>query len=734
VRDLTATRFGFRVCGSRMSSNNALARTLTWRCPLSNVWSQVFETTTGPALPVAIKNLLVRAVPCTLLMARKARTNMFCLLTAGRNLRSVVFGLVVCLPGALRADGFQPVSPDELKLASEPLAQGAPAIILYRQVDRDDSSGASRQFNYVRIKILNEEGRKYADVEIPFFTGSEEISHINARTVKPDGSIVNFDGKIFDKSLVKVRQFGVSAKTFSMPDVEPGGIIEYFYTEQLKTVWDSQWILSGDFFTKNAKFSLRPFGGYGRVYLNVRVSTHDLPPGVAPPNQGSDHIIRLEASNIPAFQKEDHVPPVNELKSRVDFIYVSDDAGKDPDKFWRTEGKRWNDYVERFVDKHKAMEQAVSEIVAPTDPAEVKLRKIYARVQEIRNKSFEIRKTQQEEKRDKEKPDLNVEDVWKRGYGYDNQLAWLYLALTRAAGFESYGCLVSNRSQYFFDPKTMQSAKLRSGIVLVKLDGKDLFLAPGTEFAPFGMLTWSETGVQGLCLEKDGGIWIKTPVPRSSESRIERNAKLKLTDAGDLEGKLTVTYSGLEAMYHRLDVRHSDDVARKKFAEDAVIGQIPAAARAELTNKPDWSDSDTPLVAEFDVKVPSWASNAGKRVMVPAALFTAHEKHIFEHANRVYPVYFEYPYEKWDDVTVELPKGWQTASVPAEETKDGRIVSYDLKTEDGKTTIHTARKLKIDFVILEPKYYPSLRVFFQAVRTADEEQIVVQADATSASK
>ena len=32
--------------------------------------------------------------------------------------------------------GFQPVNPEELKMTSEPLAPGAPAIILYRQVDR----------------------------------------------------------------------------------------------------------------------------------------------------------------------------------------------------------------------------------------------------------------------------------------------------------------------------------------------------------------------------------------------------------------------------------------------------------------------------------------------------------------------------------------------------------------------------------------------------------------------
>jgi len=640
--------------------------------------------------------------------------------------RIIAFSLILCFSGALWADGFRPVSPEELKLTSEPLALGAPAIILYRQVDRDDSSGASRQFNYVRIKILAEAGRKYADVEIPFLTGADEISNVNARTIKPDGSIINFDGKIFEKSLIKVGRFGVSAKTFTLPDVQPGGIIEYFYTEQYRSTYDSQWILSEALFTKIARFSLRPFGGYGRASLDVRVSTHDLPPGVEPPKQGSDRIIRLETNNILPFQEEDHAPPVNELKSRVDFIYETDEAGKDPERFWQTVGKRWNDGVERFIDKRKAMEQAVAQIVAPTDPPELKLRKIYSRVQEIRNKSFEISKTQQEEKREKEKPDLNVEDVWKRGYGYDNQLAWLYLALVRAAGFEAYGCVVSNRSQYFFNPKLMQSGKLRSGIVLVKLDAKDIFLAPGSEFAPFGMLTWSETGVQGLRLDSDGGTWIKTPVPQSSESRIESSAQLRLTDGGDLAGKLKITYTGLEAMYHRLEVRHSDDAARKQFAEDAAVGQIPVSAQAELTNKPDWSGSDMPLVAEFDLKVAGWASNAGRRLTLPAGLFTAHEKHIFEHDSRVHAIYFEYPYEKWDDVTIDLPEGWRTAGVPPGQTKEGHIVSYDLKAEEGKSTLHISRRLKIDFVMLDPKYYPSLRSFFQAVRTADEEQILLE--------
>jgi len=40
----------------------------------------------------------------------------------------------------LAGDGWQPISQEELKMISEPRAPGASAIILYRQVDRDDST------------------------------------------------------------------------------------------------------------------------------------------------------------------------------------------------------------------------------------------------------------------------------------------------------------------------------------------------------------------------------------------------------------------------------------------------------------------------------------------------------------------------------------------------------------------------------------------------------------------
>jgi hypothetical protein len=643
--------------------------------------------------------------------------------------------------------GFQPISPEELKMTSEPLAPGAPAIILYRQVDRDDNGRNAHEDNYVRIKIFAEEGRKYGNVEIPFNKGSENVVNVKARTIRPDGSIVEFDGKVFEKPIVRGRNLKYLVKSFTLADVQVGGILEYYYTFDLKeegadtcglmscgfNIYDSHWILSDELFTKKARFSLKPFRDeHSSTPVSLRWSWHDLPPG-ADPKEGPDHIVRMEANSIPAFQWEEYMPPENDLKARVDFIYTLEAPERSADEFWKKVGKKRNAQLEAFLGRRKAMEEAVAQIVSPNDPPEVKLRKIYDRVQQIRNTSYELRKTEQEQKREKEKPAQSIEDVWKRGYGDGVQLTWLYLGLVRAAGLEAYGVWVADRRNYFFTPVTMESHRLGANVVLVKLNGKDLYFDPGAACTPFGMLTWSETGVQGLRLDSDGGTWIKTTLPPSSESRIERHAEFRLSETGDLAGKLTVTYTGLEAMYRRLDVWHADDAARKKFLEDALKAQVPVAAEAELTNTPDWNSSETPLVAKFDVKIQGWASNSGKRVLVPAAIFTGAERHIFESANRDHPIYFEYPYEKADDVTIALPSGWRVSSLPRARDDDKHVVNYTLKVENGTETLHLTRKLKVDFMLLEAKYYPTLRSFYESVRNGDDEQIVLQPGAPSAS-
>ncbi len=625
-------------------------------------------------------------------------------------------------------DEWLPITPEELKMTSEPKAPGAPAIILYRQIDRDDSDARTpHEYNYVREKIFTEEGRKYADVEIPFFKENENIVSLRARTIRPDGSIVNFDGKVYEKEIVKARGLKFLAKTFTLSDVQPGSIIEYHYTIDFAEnyVFNSHWTLSEELFTKLGKYSLKPYGQFALQWS----WPNGLPEGTTPPvkqNDARGDFIRMEAKDIPAFQVEDDMPPENAMKLMVDFIYTDGDLEKDPEKFWKKRGKKLYDQAESFIGKRKALEEAVAQIVSPGDSQEVKLQKIYTKAQSILNIGYEVEKTEQEHKRAKEKEASNVEDVLKRGYADGDQITWLFLGLARAAGFDASSVRISTRDDHFFKKNLMNGRDLRTNAVLVKFDGKEMYFDPGSAFTPFGMLPWNETGTLGLKLDKEGGTWVMTPAPLSSDSQVVRKADMKLNNEGTLEGKLGVTFTGLEAAWRRVQERNEDEAHRKKFLEDYVKGIIPVGIEVDLTNKPDWASSSPSFVAEFSLKVPGWVSGAGRRALLPVGLFSAPEKHMYEHSTRVHPLYFQYMYQKLDDVQIELPLGWQVGSLPQPVTQDAKLIVYNLKTENKNGTLHLERHLTVDLISLEQKYYPTLRNFYQLVKNADEQQIVLQ--------
>lgn len=229
----------------------------------------------------------------------------------------------------------------------------------------------------------------------------------------------------------------------------------------------------------------------------------------------------------------------------------------------------------------------------------------------------------------------------------------------------------------------------------------------------------------GLRLAKDGGEWITTPTPASANSRVVRSASLNLAENGDLSGKLTLTFTGLKATEFGIADRDEDETHRKKALEDEVKGYIPVAAEVELMNKPDWTSSSAPLVAEFTLRVTGWGSSAGKKAVLPAGLFAAPEKTLFQRTQRVHPIYFPYPYQIEDDIRISLPPDWQISSLPNPSTLNGNVITYAFRSEADQHTIHISRKLSIDALLLAQESYPVLRSFFQSVRTVDAAQVLL---------
>jgi hypothetical protein len=620
-------------------------------------------------------------------------------------------------------DDFRPVNQQELAMKDNPAQPGAHAMVLEWTDDTDDTFNCSCEKVYFRIKIFTAEGKKHGDIEIPFLKSNTQINNIKARTIRPDGTIVPFSGQVFEKMVIKSRDFKFLAKTFTLPDVQPGSIVEYRYIRNWETGWirGSHWEPQTDLFVKKAHFSIKPYEGEYAMYWQA----FRLPIG-AQVKKGDNHVFYLDLENIPAFDEEEYRPPVAELKPRVEFFYSEKTIETDIDKYWKRIGKEWNDAVEDFIGNRGGIRNAVATIISPSDTNEQKVQKIYARVQQVKNLTYHEEKSELERKKEKVKDINNVEDVWKNQYGHRSSINRLFVALARAAGFQAVVVRIGQRDDVFFKKGLQDENQLNGEVAIVNVDNKDVWLDPGTPFCPYGLLSWENTGVQGIRLAKDGGTFVVTPQPDHTQAIMARTARLKWED-GALNGKVYVQFRGQRALRWRLRMIEDDDAGLKKEMEDEVKGWFPEGSTVKLASIKDARTSTQMLDVDFDVNLVGIGSAVGSRLLLPGSIFQAAEKNPFRFEKRVHPVYFRFPYQELDEVTIELPSGLNAENLPTDVVQQTNFAYYDNKWSKTGNVLMVQRRFAMMGFVFRNDLYPNLKDFFEKVNTRDQETAVLRA-------
>lgn len=653
-------------------------------------------------------------------------------------LRYLLLGWLFLLPWTCfgQSQDWLEITAQDREIKEAPGDPGASAIQLFFADYRDDD--VRYQFIYHRIKVLTEEGKKYANVEIPIFPWYH-FDGVKARTIHPDGSIVEFSGKPFEKVLAKTRDVKFLAQTLTMPDVTVGSIIEYKYKYSWERLtFDTTWSIQHDLFTLKEHFWLQGHSkqlqtsgyliGHGTRLAYVVYGKVSLP------HRTKSGAIELEVENEPAFKNEEYAPPAADLKPIVRFFYGGNELISS-EAFWQQFGRTKFDESEHFIGNRDSIKTAASAAIAGENDPEKKLHKLYSRAQATRNLSFERRRTKQEDKKEELKPNENAGDVLDRGYGTHNDITRLFVALARAVGFDAELVRAPNRKEFFFKPNYLAASQLASELALVRLNGNDLFLDPGTEFCPFGLVRWIHTSDKGLRLDKSGGTFVVIPPATSDKTQLRRIAKVDLASDGSLKGIVDVELKGNAALERRLWALQEDEAGRRKGLEDEAKEWLPEGAIATVDSMQGWESTEEPLQVRYKIEVPSFASLAGKRLLIPAALFrTTKQKMAFQHKERKYAVYFPFAYNEMDNIILKVPDGYTAESVPV--AQDVKLPSTRFVTARSfaNNQFISKRALIVNGIIFRVSEYPELKGFFDKVQGADEEQLVLQNTAVSAGK
>jgi hypothetical protein len=653
--------------------------------------------------------------------------------------------MLITADGAQAAD-WPPLPPEDLKMTSVAEQPGAAAIVLLRDEVANDPMNFHQ--TYLRIKILTEEGRKYADVEVPYSRRNFHLEDVSGRTVHADGTVLPFDGRVFDKQVLRTREKAgrgehINVKSFTLPDVQVGSVIEYRYILRYddSSFYAPHWDVQGELFQRKATFKFIPYEGllkmdHDRVGNGVAWTSY-LPKGTVPQQhtfatgafggspRAARQLVDLEITNVSPLVQEPYMPPPAVMRYRVDFYYM---LASKQEEYWKDEGKFWNKDVENFLGKKNGIDAAVRQVTAGGDSPEQKLRNIYGVVGGLDNWSYQPARAVQQDKALGIKQNSGAEDVLRQHGGTHDDLNRLFVAMARAAGMSAYLMRVPSRDRELFDPALLSTRQFAAEIAIVQLNGKEVFLDPGTKFCPYGLLDWRYTNVRGL-RQSAGGKGtelVATPSVDYTKTQVQRLARLKLNEDGKAEGMVKVGFYGQEQMDFRQEGGKTDAEGRRRLLEDELKRWLPGDSEVTLTDTPDWESTEPHLAAEFKISTPL-AVASGKRWIVPVHIFQVNEKPWFAASQRINPVYFDYEFSELDEVHLALPDGMEVESLPGNDSVRTDFAVYNTaQGQDADKSVVARRGLVLGGLLFPTTVYGEVKGFFEKVKTGDDQPLLLK--------
>lgn len=624
---------------------------------------------------------------------------------------------------------WRPVTTEEMQMKTPKVEADADAEAIFWEVRLDDKKQSKLSYShYVRVKIFTERGReRFSKMDIPFTKG-RKIENVAARVIKADGTIIELKAAdIFEREIAKAGKARVLAKSFAVPGIEPGVIVEYQYSEVIKgdSASGERLVFQRDIPLQKVTYYVRPYG-----QSTLSFNSYNMPETRFIEDKKGFSVGTMY--DVPAFKEEPYMPPDDEVRKWVYLSYRSIGSLFQ----WSLVSEYWAGWLKKLSKPNKEVKAKAAELTAGATTDEEKIRRIYLFVQNnIKNVSYDRTLTEEQI----EKIDVkDGDDALKRGMGNSLHVDMLFASLARAAGFETNIFLAPDRSEYFFNAEKYPFANFVewSGIG-VKVGQNWMFFDPCTPYLPFGTLAWNREDVRAMLIGDGGYIWKTTPISEPQKSPAKRTGKFTLAADGTLEGTVKIEYSGHQAISRRRDDFRDSQSKREENIKDEIKRKLSTAEISNIVIE-HFDDNTKPLTYSFKVRVPSYAQKAGKRLIIQPGFFEHGSSPVFSSATRTYDVYFPYPWSEEDSVEIALPAGYAVDSpdIPRELADSQNIsrLKVAMRIDNAKNILYYTRYFHFGGggnTLFPVNAYPAVKGLFDAFHRADTHAISLKQNATA---
>lgn len=569
--------------------------------------------------------------------------------------------------------------------------------------------------SYIRTKIFNESGcKKYGTIQIPY-SDQSLVNNITGRTVKPNGKVVELkksdiiDGYIDNNDGTKSK-----TKIFSLPEVEPGCIIEYRWEEIRAYQLYYQMDLQSNISAQKIKYLIKPF----KESLPSSISFNA--PKIELTKEGKD-FYSTTLQNVPAYQPEPFMPPEEQVKKWA-FLFYAPERKFAADKYWNDLSKNLENKFQTITKPNKLILSTTKNITINASSDEEKIEKIFHFCQNKITNVNKLLPTDKESQKFKE--NKTVSDALKQGMGSDIDILLLSASLVKAVGINPHLLITPKKTEAYFDKNFLYDFVLYKMALAIKIDNDWRFFDPSQPYLPYKIMPWQNENTKAIITSPTEAIFIKTPMATPENSLIKRTANLKLDATGNLEGEVSIEYTGHCAAKYK---ENYDYIPANK-REDEFASEIKRQqSTAELTNIKieNITDSTKPFTCSYHIKIPNYAKNLDQQLLLKPAFFQQNLKPIFTNEIRKYPIHFHHAWSEEDMINIELPKEYKfdTTTIPLkleakglgeyqatiDTSNDGEIITYKRNFTLGKT----------GNIVFPAKLYPQIKDFFYSINRGD---------------
>lgn len=273
--------------------------------------------------------------------------------------------------------------------------------------------------------------------------------------------------------------------------------------------------------------------------------------------------------------------------------------------------------------------------------------------------------------------------VSKNGYGDCKALTNYMHSLLKAANINSNYTIVNageNASAKNRVIAEFPSVQFNHVILCVPLEKDTMWLECTSQSLPAGYMSDFTANRKALMITEDGGVLVSTPRYGLNQNQQIRTIHAQLNEEGDLKIKSSTQYMGVQQDDISDIVQNLSSEKIKKYLEKNL--SLTTYMVDDFKYKE--NKSDLPTVDEtLDISASNYASISGKRIFIVPNILNKGGYQFTEDTARKVDIEFNLEYRNKDEVTIEIPAGYEIESKPKDislKTKYGNyVVTSSLK-------------------------------------------------------